>query len=172
MATNLPSGLEPANLGGSSRLPAGTAALLVLGAMIAAAFGGLLGGAAPDRMHTANRTATLEVELPGTLRSGMFFETMIEVSAHDRLDDATVAMTPSLWRRITVNTQMPQPSEEEYSGGFFRLHYGPLDAGEKLIVKLDAQINPDLFAGTSGEVALFDGDRLIARVPIELTVLP
>ena len=156
----------------AGRLPAGGLALLLLGALIAAALTGLLGGTPSEKYYSDMQAAGLVVELPTTLRSGVFFEANISVTAHARLADATVAMPASLWRSITINTQMPQPLEEEYKNGYFQLHFGPLDPGESIEIKLDAQINPDLFAGNHGEVVLFDGTRAVARVPVRLRVLP
>ncbi len=172
MITRLPSGIEADHLREARRFPAGTLAIIVLGALIAAALGGLLGGTGPDRLRADNAMAELVVEVPGTLRSGMFFETTIAVETHARFADARLAMTPALWRSITINTEMPQPGEEDYADGYFRLHYGALEPGDRIELKLDAQINPDLFAGTRGEVVLFEGDRAITRVPVHLRVLP
>ena len=110
--------------------------------------------------------------MPGILRSGMFFETQIDITARKAIDDATIAMSPALWRSITINTQFPEPAEQVFKDGFYQFHYGRLEAGEHIRLKLDAQINPDLFLGNSGEIVLRDGDHKIARLPVTLTVLP
>lgn len=102
----------------------------------------------------------------------MFFETRVNLTARTQLADATIALSPALWRNITINTEMPQASEEKYAQGYYRLHFGPLAAGEQVHLKLDAQINPDLFAGNRGKVAAFDGDRLLVALPVETRVLP
>ena len=47
--------------------------------------------------------------------------------------------------------------------------HGP---GETLDIKIDGQINPSLFAGTQGRIELRDGERVLAAVPVEMTVLP
>src|SRR3546814_4548345 len=84
-----------------------------------------------------------------------------DLTAEAPLDDAVIAVTPALWHDMTVNTMIPAPAEESFKDGYFHFSYGPLDAGERLHVKIDGQINPPLFAGTRGEIAVFDGDRRI-----------
>ena len=102
----------------------------------------------------------------------MFFESTIVLSARAPLADASIGMTPSLWHSITINTEMPQASEEEYSEGYFRLHFGSLQPGQQVHLKLDGQINPALFAGTHGTIAAFDGERRLVTLPVETRVLP
>ena len=41
-----------------------------------------------------------------------------------------------------------------------------------MVVKVDSQINPALVGGTSGAVAVYDGDTLLAELPIAMTVRP
>lgn len=152
--------------------PSGTAALVVLGALIGAAMLGLLGGAPPRTSISTSAETELVVSLPQPLRSGMFFETTIRAVAQTPMKDATIAMSPSLWDNITINTAIPQASEEEYRDGLLLLHYGPLAAGETILLKLDSQVNPDLVWGNRGEIQVRDGERVIVRLPITVMVLP
>ena len=46
------------------------------------------------------------------------------------------------------------------------------EAGDTLHVKVDGQINPPLFAGTSGAIFLYDGDRRLGRMPLSIKVFP
>ena len=73
---------------------------------------------------------------------------------------------------MTINTMIPAASEESFKGGAYRFSYGALRAGETLVVKIDGQINPPLFAGTEGEIALFDGERRLGGMPLKIKVLP
>lgn len=146
--------------------------ILILGAILLAAGLGLTGGQ-PSPPRTAQfGEAQLTIKTPVTIRNGEFFETDITVVATAPLGDVTIAVSPSLWRDMTVNTMIPAPSEEKFEKGHFRFAYGPLNAGETLRVKIDGQINPPLFAGTSGEIGLFDGDRRIGSMPLQIRVLP
>lgn len=172
MSDRVPDGIDRSRVIETAGPLAGTAPLFVLGTMIAMALLGLFGGIRSDSLLIRRPNADVSVAVPQTLRSGMFFETNIQAVARTPLTDATIGLSPSLWRSITINTAMPQATEEEFKDGFFRLHYGALDAGDAIRLKLDAQINPDLFAGNRGEVVLFDGDRQVASIPIQIAVLP
>lgn len=146
--------------------------LLVLGALLAAALLGLFGGGTSDTQIARGDTATLAIHTPRTVRNGIFFETRLTIAATSDLTDATLALPPALWRDMTINTSVPQSDKEEYKDGAFRFHYGPLTAGETLEVKFDGQINPPLFGGNTGRIALLDGDREVTAVPLSIRVLP
>ena len=172
VAPSLPNGIDRDQIVETPGPPAGSAAMIVLSTLLIAALLGWLGGAAPERYTSVGDEADIVVTMPGILRSGMFFETQIDITARKAIDDATIAVSPALWRSITINTQFPEPAEQVFKDGFYQFHYGRLEVGEHIRLKLDAQINPDLFLGNSGEIVLRDGDHKIARFPVTLTVLP
>ena len=137
-----------------------------------AALTGVLGGSKTRALTAASPAAVLTVDTPRTMRSGLFFETRIAVEAREALADAVIALPPALWRDQTINTVVPAAESEEHKDGRFRFHYGALAAGDRLEIKIDGQINPPLTFGTRGEVALYDGERLIASIPLVIRVLP
>jgi len=94
------------------------------------------------------------------------------VNSHAPLEDVTIAITPSLMQDMTINTLSPGPEKESFGTGGVRWSYGPLDKGKTLVVKIDGQINPSLFGGTKGAVALYDGDRRLGALPVSIRVLP
>lgn len=146
--------------------------LMVLGILMAAALLGLFGGGKDRPISVENETSTFTVAMPRVLRNGEFFEMRMNLTAKRDMGDATIAIAPSLWCDMTINTTVPSATEEDANTGRFRFHYGPLKAGERLVVKMDGQINPPLFAGTRGTVAVMDGGRVLHRVPITVKVLP
>ena len=87
-------------------------------------------------------------------------------------DDLVIAISAPLWRQMTINTMIPAASEESYSQGAQRFSFGKLEAGDSFRFKIDGQINPSLFAGTRGEIAVLDGDRRIVGTPVTMKVLP
>ncbi|MGH6696009.1 hypothetical protein [Sphingopyxis sp.] len=146
--------------------------ILILGGLLLAAALGFTGGQ-PSTPRTADLgDVRLTVKTPTTIRNGEFFETDITVRAEVPLDDAVVAISPALWHDMTVNTMIPAPAEESFEDGRFHFSYGPLAAGDSLHIKVDGQINPPLFAGTRGEIAVLDGSRRIGAMPLRIKVLP
>lgn len=169
-----PDGLRPhhAEKARGFRRYTGWLSLVVLGALMGVAAAGLLGGGPPQRTEIEAPEATLAVTTPRILRSGMFFETRVDVVARRDLDDAVLAFSETLWRNMTINTVIPQAGEEQFEAGAFRMSYGKLPAGGHIEVKIDGQINPPLFAGTRGAITLLDGRREIGRLPVSIRVLP
>jgi hypothetical protein len=146
--------------------------LLLLGTVLVLAFTGFAGGQPSPRSESNFGSAALSIKTPTIIRNGEFFETDIVIRAEAPIDDAVLAVDAGLWRDMTINTMIPAPADEEFKESAFRFSYGPLDAGETLRVKIDGQINPPLFAGTRGGIAIYDGERLIGRQPIRIRVLP
>lgn len=145
---------------------------VMLAAVIAVALSGLVGGQPSPLRSQDFGAARLEVKTPSVIRNGEFFETRVRIEAARDVSDAVLAVSPSLWTDMTVNTMIPAAAEESYKDGNYRFSYGELRAGETLVVKIDGQINPPLFAGTRGEIALFDGERRLGSMPLEIKVLP
>ncbi|HEV7311888.1 MULTISPECIES: hypothetical protein [unclassified Sphingopyxis] len=145
---------------------------LILGSLVAAAVTGHFGGQPSPRVDADFGLARLSVLTPTVIRNGEFFETAIDIRADEPLTDATLAVEAGLWRDMTINTMIPAAAEEEYKNGEYRFSYGPLEAGETLSVKIDGQINPPLFAGNEGVIAVYDGERLLGRQVFRIKVLP
>ncbi|WP_145923396.1 hypothetical protein [Sphingopyxis macrogoltabida] len=145
---------------------------VLLAAVVAIALSGLVGGQPSPLRSQDFGAARLEVKTPSVIRNGEFFETRIRVEATRDISDAVLAVSPSLWTDMTINTMIPAAAEESYKDGAYRFSYGKLRAGETLVVKIDGQINPPLFAGTRGDIALFDGERRLGSMPLQIKVLP
>lgn len=167
-----PDGIDPAHAeprGGGWRR---WIAVLLLAAIMLAALLGAFGGGKARPVIVDGDAARLEISTPRVIRNGAFFETHIRVTARAPVTNAVVAVDAGLWRDMTINTMIPAPGEESFKDGAFRFDYGPLKPGETLEIKIDGQINPPLFAGTRGTVAVLDGERQLAATPFQITVLP
>ncbi len=172
MAKQYPQGISARHASGDRNRQAswwriGPLALVLLAALI-----GLLGGAPAPTRRTANAAAPLAVTTPDMLRNGMFFEARIAVVARRPIDDAVIAIPAAMWRDMTVNTLIPAPTEEQFVGGEFRFHFGPLGAGETLGLKIDGQMNPPRLASSGGRLRLLDGEVELAALPLGLRVIP
>lgn len=132
-----------------------------------------LAGGHPNPVETVRfGDAALTMKMPSIIRNGEFFETEIVVTPNRTIADAVLSVDASLWRDMTINSFYPTAEQEDYKDGAFRFSFGRLDPGEPLRVKIDGQINPPLFAGNEGTIALFDGDRLIGATRRAVRVLP
>jgi len=146
--------------------------LAILGALMVAGLTGALGGQEDQTRRAQGNGVILKVKTPAILRSGMLFETVVEVRTERPVTDLVVAVSDGLWRQMTINTMIPAAEEESSENGFRRFSFGPAPAGETFRFKVDGQINPPLFVGTRGDVAILDGDRELARTPLRTRVLP
>lgn len=171
---DLPDGIEGRHIAPvrGIRAHASPLAFVVLAAMLAAASMGLLGGA-PAPVTTINApAATVELKIARPLRSGLFFETRIRVTARQAIAKPVIGVDSSLWRDLTINSQVPAPTEESFKQGQYRFEYGALKAGETLEVKIDGQTNPPLIGQLTGKIALLNDDATLAETRVAIPVLP
>ena len=146
--------------------------VLVVSAIVALALTGVAGGGAAPRLSVAGNGARLETEIPDRLRSGLIFESRIAVVADRPLSDVTIGISPEVWRQITVNTVSPEPESEGFKDGEFRLHFGPLKAGERIEVRLEAQVNPGRWGVAEGMISIRDDETLLVSRPQQMWVFP
>ncbi len=168
-----PFGILPRHIGGGALgwgRPLGR--FVVIGVPLLAALLGLLGGGAPHVTSVASSTVTLSVEAPRVLRSGNWFETRVIVEPAADIADLTIAVDRPLWRRMSIDTMAPDAEKAESTGGAYAYGFGPVRRGERFVLKLDGQIQPQWLRRLHGRIAVRDGDRPLASVPVSLLVLP
>jgi hypothetical protein len=71
-----------------------------------------------------------------------------------------------------INSIEPAPVEELGRDGRLALDFGPVAAGETATVYMEFQVNPTNVGRRSQDVELRDGDRLLARADLAVTILP
>lgn len=172
MPTAYPHGIDDSHAKAGAKRHASWWRLGILVLILGAALFGLLGGAPAPTHRVETPAAMLAVTSPDRLRNGMFFETRIAVVAKRPVADAVIAIPAGLWRDSTVNTIIPAPASEEFRGGDYRFHFGPLAPGARLAVKIDGQINPPRLGRSGGRIRLLDGEAELAAVAASLTVIP
>ena len=147
-------------------------ALLALGLLLVAAFAGAFGGQPHPTRVIDTPSAKITLQFPERIRNGMFFEMRGVIETRRPFSDLGLAVSSDYWHDLTINSMIPGPAEESSKGGRYRFSYGPLKANEKFTFKFDGQINPPLFGGNKGEIRLMDGDIIVARIPVEMKVMP
>lgn len=146
--------------------------VLGVGLFLAAALAGVFGGQPHPAKLVDVSAATMRYEFPEILRNGEFFEMRVVVDAKQPFSDLQIGISSEYWRDLTINTMIPAASEEKAEKGVYLFSYGEMEAGDRLTIKIDGQINPPMFAGTRGELTLRDGDRVLGSVPVKLRVYP
>jgi hypothetical protein len=146
--------------------------VVVLAAVMLLAFSGLLGGASSSRIEAQGNGVSGTLEYDPIVRSGNWFETFVTVRAASDVKDLTVAIDHDLWRRMSIDTMVPDAESAEALGGAYAYHFGPVKAGETFRLKLDGQIQPGLWRRQSGSCNVLDVERELMAFPVTLTVLP
>ena len=153
-----------------SRGHANPLGVVLLGLVIGSTMLGIAGSEV-DLSVSANG-ASLSWHGPERIRNGEFLEMRITVESDQPIERLVVGIGAALWEDMTINTMIPSPAEEASVDGEFRFDFGPLPAGQSLLVKVDAQINPDVLGGNEGTVTAYDGDRQLVGMPVRMEVLP
>jgi hypothetical protein len=144
--------------------------LIVLGFVVAGLVGVFGQRGVEDRVTGA--AATFEVEAPGALRSGLMYQARFEVVARERITTPILVLDDGWFDGTTINSLEPSPVAELERNGHVLLVYDPLDAGERLTIYMEPQVNPTTTGERSQDVALNDGGRVLARVERSVTVFP
>jgi hypothetical protein len=145
---------------------------LLIGGLLAAALFGFVGGQHTQPHRVSTQAAVFSVHMPDPVRNGMFVEWRIDTNARRPIGDLVVAIPANLWTDMTVNTLVPAASEEEFKDGEYRFHFGSLDAGKRLLFKIDGQVNPPRVTSEHGNIRLLDGEQELGSVPVRFRVVP
>jgi len=142
-----------------------------LGLLLSAGIFGLFG--ADERVSSAGDGATLTIDGPKRIRSGEFFEMLFTIRNEREIRDAVLRVDEHVWNEVTINTMIPQPTEEGFNDGSFEFHFGALRPGSRLLVKVDGQINPEYPPGeNAGAIVLADAAASLTTVDYSMRVLP
>jgi hypothetical protein len=129
-------------------------------------------GQRPSTARATGPAGTLAVDAPARLRGGLLFQVRVDVTAVRDIKQPQLVLSPGLFEEMTSNSIEPQPTNESSSNGRITLSYGRLNAGQKLTVWLDFQVNPINVGKSTANVLLTDGATPIAIVKRDITVLP
>ena len=158
---------SPSRFGHAARL----LSLVVLGTVVALGLSGVLGGR-DALLQATGDGVEVSVRTPQVIRNGQFFETTLQVTAQRDIDTLVLRIPPALWRDFTVNSAVPAAAEEGFEDGDYAFTFDRLKAGDRFETKFDLQINPDATGHRQGAIGVFDGERRLATVPVQIRVLP
>jgi hypothetical protein len=129
-------------------------------------------GQRPATTHAAGAAGDLTVRAPARVRGGLLYQARVSVVARERIDDAVLVLAPGWAEQMTINTIEPSPVDESGSDGRLALGYGKLEAGDRLSVYLQFQVNPVNVGRRSQRIELRDGPKLVAASDRTVTVFP
>ena len=116
--------------------------------------------------------ASLTLDAPTRLRSGLLYEAHFTIQARAGVEHAALVLHPDWLKGMTLNTLEPAPADETSENGRIRLDYGAIPAGQRLEVFLQYQVNPTSTGKRKQWVELVDGDTVLASIRRTLAIFP
>jgi hypothetical protein len=116
--------------------------------------------------------AVLRVTAPEAVRGGLFFQSRIEIRARRAIAHPRLVLDEGWIEGMQVNSIEPSPVGEASRDGRLVLSYDALDAGERLVVWLQFEVNPTNTGHRSYGLELDDADTRIAAVDRHITAFP
>ena len=147
------------------------AGVVVLLAFLALALANVFG----QKIDTARATAAaadLELKAPDAVRPGLIYEVQFTVTAKQALEEPALVLDDGWFDGFTINTMSPDHEEWVQRDGRNVLTYGPVAAGDELVVRLQYQVNPTTFGTREQRVALEDGGSPILAIDHDAVVFP
>jgi hypothetical protein len=145
--------------------------MTVFAAIAVVALAGVFGQ--PGRTSTAaGPAAQMRLEAPETVRGGLFFQARLDIDAVRHVDQPRLVFDDGWVEGLQVNSIEPAAESESSRDGRLELSYPPIDAGERLRIYLQFEVNPTNIGRRSFALALDDGATPLARIDRKLTVLP
>lgn len=129
-------------------------------------------GQHPATVTAAEDPATLTLDAPTRLRSGLLYEAHFTIEARQQIEQAALVLHPDWLNGMTLNTLEPAPADETSENGQLRLDYGEVPAGQRIEVFLQYQVNPTANGKRKQWVDLVDGDTVLASIQRTLVIFP
>jgi len=144
--------------------------LLVFGGVVLLGLSGLL---AHERDWIASGGGVdIRIHAPEIIRNGEFLEFRVTIESEEALAVPAIGVDAALWEDMTVNTMIPAATTESSVDGELRFEFEPLAAGAAFLWKVDLQVNPDIVAGNSGRLTVYDGEDELVSTDVSIGVLP
>jgi hypothetical protein len=138
------------------------------------ALAGLLNryGQRPAETTASAGAATLTLSAPARVRGGLFFQSRLDIRAAQAIDHPRIVLDRGWLEGMQVNSIEPAPVGEASRDGRVVLSYDALQAGDRLRVWFQFEVNPTNVGHRSYAVELDDSERPVARLAPAITALP
>jgi hypothetical protein len=129
-------------------------------------------GQRPETSEASVSDAKLKVYAASRVRGGLYYEARFTIDARRELKKATLVLDSGWAEGLTINTVEPSPVGEASRDGRLAFELGRIPAGETYLFFVQLQVNPTNVGRRSQDVALYDGERLVASISRTVTVFP
>jgi hypothetical protein len=116
--------------------------------------------------------AIVRVTAPAAVRGGLFFQSRVEIRVRRAIAHPRLVLDEGWIEGMQINSIEPSPMSESSRDGRLVLSYDGLNAGDRLVVWLEFEVNPTNTGHRSYGLELDDADAKVAAVHRWMTVFP
>lgn len=129
-------------------------------------------GQRSETTRAAGAAARLEVRGPTKVRGGLLYQERITVRALQSIRYPRLVLSQGWADGLQINTIEPNPQSESSRDGKLVFSYGSMQAGDKLELWIDYQVDPTHVGTTDTSVELDDRSAPLVHLPRSLTTFP
>lgn len=129
-------------------------------------------GQRQQTLHVSNALASIEIDSPSHVRSGLIFTTQVVITPHLPVRKCELTLGQGWFSGMTLNGITPQPSQQTANGNWQVWQFGALKADTPFRVWISWQTNPTSIGRRSQPLAVLDGNKQLATANRSLTIFP
>ena len=129
-------------------------------------------GQGTTRTAASTPAAVVHVTAPRAVRGGLFFQSRVEILARRAIAHPRLVLDEGWIEGMQVNSIEPNPVGEASREGRLVLSYDAVDAGERLVVWHEFEVNPTNTGHRSYGLELDDAATKVASIHRHITVFP
>jgi hypothetical protein len=114
----------------------------------------------------------LRVSAPAAVRGGLFFQSRVEIRARRAIAHPRLVLDEGWVEGMQFNSAEPSPMSEASRDGRVVFSYDSLNAGDRLVVWMQFEVDPTNVGHRSYGLELDDADTQVAAVHRWITVFP
>ena len=114
----------------------------------------------------------MTLDAPETVRGGIFFQALVNIRALTPVEHPRLVLDEGWVEGMQVNSIEPAPVSEASRDGRVVLSYDRVDAGDRLVVWMQFEVDPTNVGHRSYGLELDDAETRVAAVHRWMTVFP
>jgi hypothetical protein len=129
-------------------------------------------GQHPTTTSASTPAVSVNVTAPERLRSGLVFQVRVQLTAHRDIKELELVFDRGWWESMSVNSSVPEPTEESSSDGRVVFDYGQLGAGHSHVSWIYFQVNPTNVGKRQENIDVKDGENELVHIHRAMTIFP